>query len=1113
MKQIKKLLSFLLVLALVLGYVPAAVFAEGLSEEDKAEIVVSFELYDDKADQVALLFGPKAVEIEEGDNGKIIAERLLGAENVGISDTGYMESFTIDETEYSPATMELTYGSWLVYKNNSQDGVGPAEYVPADGDVYRFVLTSYDPVTYAMPTLGNDMDALYWAMAKSGADLTSANQLVQSAAPSQADIDAMAVSLSNPGEKHYIIIDQRTVQVDTTSYPYTYTETLSVDKLTAQAGEMVTVTVVAPEGLVLKEGSLKANGTALTKAEDGTYTFEMPDAHVSITAEFEADDSTKLLTAEFFLDEEGTKPVAMDPEFDKDVNEYKVDVLDQDLEEDLYFKATFNEGTTAQWQYYMEYSGYGFYSDGPEVVSGEIYGHSTANMLYPGMTNGMKHKIDVKSASGLLNEYFFTTTLYPTLASLAVNGEELPEFDYDTFEYEIEVPEGTEEITLCATPYDEDTYYVYIDGDDEDAAGADTTVAVTDGQEISVVVDDDNGTTKEYTLTVKIVAVPKLADLQFRFGSSATSALYVMEPVFDPNVFEYTIYVPDYTTNVYGFATLISGSEGTITAAYTNTSGAATTKTLTSGAASGVSFNGLVKSNDFTPGSDIVISINGTERYTVHVARQATLAAGTSGFSLKVDDASITLTPAYNRTVYEYDVNLPADAELSLTAKPTVASASLTVNGSEAQASTAMDIIPVWTDHGFDIVVEVSAEAVMSGVYTIHVHETPTELEIVASPAKIVYATGDEFDPAGMEVHAHYADGDTVNVPLEDLSFSPSGALRFSDTVITVSYNGATAEQPISFMAPFEGEGTEEDPFRIEDLEDMYTLDVYVENGESFAGTYLIMTDDIALDSAFNGVGFGNNFGGTASGYNANTCKGFSGDFNGDGHTLTVAAGGRAPFDLVRDGCVHDLNLYGEQIDDNGLVSTYIANGGSVELKNIVVKSGTKILKSGLIGGYGNKPLTISYCTVEEGVIVGYKKDQLWIGGIAGEFNGTIKNCSCDAEVYGVSFVGGIVADKGQSMQTFVVENCKFGGKVVASGEGFVLEDYPNNSMVKNFVPGSYAGGIVGAGYGGTQWGMNSAWSCPGVTIKNCEFTGTVEGSIAVGGILGGEGAQAQAWD
>ena len=1097
MKQMKRLLSFLLMLALVLGVVPAPVFASAGSEE-AAEIVVSFEIYDAQTDTVALLMVPTAVEIQEGDNGKTIAERLLGAENVDITaSSGWMNSFTIDGVEYSPETMSMSNGSWLVYRNNSQDSVGPVEYVPGDGDVYRFILTTYDTVTYEMPTLANDMDALYWAMAKSGADLTSAYQLVMSEAPSQAAIDALAASLSTPGGKHYVIIDQRTVQVDTTGYPYLYTETLSADKKSAEAGETVTVTVTAPAGLTVKEGTLKANGTPLTKVNSTTYTFEMPDAHVSVTAEFEADDSTKLQTAEFFLDEDGRVSVPMDPEFDKDTYEYKVDVLDQAIEDgDLYFRATFAEGATAEWQYYMDAYGYSFYTPGPEVTSGEIYGHSQSSMLYPGMTNGLKHRLDLTSSAGLVTTYYFTTTLYPTLLSIDIDGEELAEFDFDEFEYEIELPAGTTEITITPEPYNDENY-VYIDGDDEDAAGEDVTVSVTDGQEISVVVDDDNGTTLEYILRIKIeeAGTPKLSELAFKFGTAATATVYEMEPEFDPEVREYTVYVPDYTANVYGYATLAEGSEGAIVASYANaSSGAAVEKTLNSGGA-GVSLLNLAKSSSLDPLSDVVISIGGTDAYTVHVRRQATLNSGTNGFSLKVAGANAVLTPAYNRTVYEYATNQPADAVFTLSAKPTVTAAALSLNGAALEAGTATEISPVWTDHGYEMVLTVAKEGAKSGIYTVHVTEIPVSLTITTPPGKTLYRTGDDFDPSGMVVTVTYADNDTAVIPISDLTITPSTGLTLADTEITVSYHGASAVQAISFEAPFEGAGTEEDPFRIRTAEDINKLDAYVEGGESFAGFYLEVMNDIALDADFNGVGTNAGRSGQASA-NAD-CRAFSGNFDGGGHTLTVAEGGRAIFDFVRYATISDLSIYGAQIDDYALISTYIADSGvsSVAvIDNVTIKSGTKTLYSGFIGGYasGSNVVTIKNSTVEEGVVIGYTKDKDWIGSFAGEFNGTITDCVSDAEVYGANFVGGIVADKGQTMGTFEISGCSFGGSVTATG--------------------NYAGGIVGAGYGGTGWGMNSGWSTPGVRIRNCMFTGSVKGDKAVGGILGGEGAQAQAW-
>ena len=127
----------------------------------------------------------------------------------------------------------------------------------------------------------------------------------------------------------------------------------------------------------------------------------------------------------------------------------------------------------------------------------------------------------------------------------------------------------------------------------------------------------------------------------------------------------------------------------------------------------------------------------------------------------------------------------------------------------------------------------------------------------------------------------------------------------------------------------------------------------------------------------------------------------------------------------------------------------------------------------------------IRNCTIEEGVVIGYDRQQSGIGGFAGEFNGWIENCMNHGTVYGVNTVGGIVADKGQTMRVFNIRNCTFDGKLVASGKG--------------------AGGIVGSGYGGTGWGIGSAPNTPAVTIYNCQMDGSVTGANDVGGILGAE--------
>ena len=288
------------------------------------------------------------------------------------------------------------------------------------------------------------------------------------------------------------------------------------------------------------------------------------------------------------------------------------------------------------------------------------------------------------------------------------------------------------------------------------------------------------------------------------------------------------------------------------------------------------------------------------------------------------------------------------------------------------------------------------------------------------------------------------------------------------------------------------GTGTADDPYLIRNAADMQALDDAVENGETYAGAYFLMTADIQLPSSFDGLGYGAGLAGEVASVTAD-CRPFGGDFDGGGFTLSVAEGGVSPFDFVSGAVIHGLAVYGLRIEGCGILNTYVSDMGEVTFRSVTLKSGTQTLKSGFVGGYGNSAVTIDGCTVEPGVVIGYAKDQKWIGSFGGEFNGTIRNSRSDASVYGTDFVGGIAGDKGQSMQTFEIINCTFGGEVTAMGD--------------------YAGGIVGAGYAGTRWGMASAWACRGVTVKSCTMSGSVTGNRGVGGILGGEGAQVQAWD
>ena len=305
-----------------------------------------------------------------------------------------------------------------------------------------------------------------------------------------------------------------------------------------------------------------------------------------------------------------------------------------------------------------------------------------------------------------------------------------------------------------------------------------------------------------------------------------------------------------------------------------------------------------------------------------------------------------------------------------------------------------------------------------------------------------------------------------------------------------------------------EGEGTKESPYIIRTSENLKTISDKCNAGEKFANTYFKIADDVesvTIPEEWKPIGSPQKK--VTSKENVVYIKRpFSGNFDGNGKTIVVPKDSLSLFGAPLGCTVENLNIYGEKIPGHGLFEGYTV-GCNGTIKNITIKSGSHILKSGLIGGYGNESVNIYDCTVEKGVVIG--DDGTWgdlgdtketyafvgeinhqdmIGSFCGAWNGTITNCVSYATVYGRNYVGGIVGFKGQSMRKCIVNNCTFYGDVIATGEG--------------------VGGIVGSGYYAP-----SAPNSPCVTIENCYAVGNIKGKTKVGGVFGGELGVYNNWD
>lgn len=300
------------------------------------------------------------------------------------------------------------------------------------------------------------------------------------------------------------------------------------------------------------------------------------------------------------------------------------------------------------------------------------------------------------------------------------------------------------------------------------------------------------------------------------------------------------------------------------------------------------------------------------------------------------------------------------------------------------------------------------------------------------------------------------------------------------------------------------GSGTEESPYLIESIDDFAKLrDAVNVEGVAFSGMVFKLTGDIGVPLGFGFIGaLKPGFESPELGKHLNP---FSGIFDGGGHTMTIAKGGLTPFGYMRMAAIKNLNIYGEEIAGYGLVNQVTIDYGddgdsdfglpkvpwTLNIDNVTLKSGTKTRNSGFIGGIssGANKITITNCTAEEGVVIGYTKDQSMIGSFVGSVSGTMSNCVSSATVYGTGGVGGLWGGKGQSMGACLITNSAFLGVVEAAGD--------------------YAGGIIARGYDGGGTAPNT----PLVSIRNCYVAGNITGANKVGGIFGGEPGCEDAWE
>ena len=304
--------------------------------------------------------------------------------------------------------------------------------------------------------------------------------------------------------------------------------------------------------------AVKANGTALTAGEDGTYTVKNVTTDLTITVEGVARLYKVSLphgwSRQFTMSAcDGYADPSTDPKIAKG-GDYK-------------FKVTPNVGFAVRDNNYdVSFSGAGTVSvevkDGYAVVTlTDIFSNGDVRI------QGVKEIITVTLPKG---EGF---------TAAAAEGTKTPVLKGDSYSFTVTVSEGYKKT---------DDFAVKANGE-----------ALTAGESGSYTVEN---VTADLTITVEGVteAVQETAGLSvLKFGDTSTEAkaqMFQLIPAFDPAVKEYTVLVPDNSNMFYAWATKADdrSSSTTITAKWVNLNiDTEKTQALTSGKASGQNLAGF----------------------------------------------------------------------------------------------------------------------------------------------------------------------------------------------------------------------------------------------------------------------------------------------------------------------------------------------------------------------------------------------------------------------------------------------------------------------------------------------------------------------------------------
>ncbi|WKY44073.1 GLUG motif-containing protein [Eubacteriaceae bacterium ES2] len=344
----------------------------------------------------------------------------------------------------------------------------------------------------------------------------------------------------------------------------------------------------------------------------------------------------------------------------------------------------------------------------------------------------------------------------------------------------------------------------------------------------------------------------------------------------------------------------------------------------------------------------------------------------------------------------------------------------------------------------------------------------------------------------------------------------------------TIYVQVKTADSPWSQTASLEIYclGVENNTIQIASPADFIAFATYINNDWDTSISDAILTSDLNFDDpdgdsstsdAITLTPVGSYAGNLDITYDETKSHAFTGNFSGNGHSLTVSQtetsatqqfgvfgclDGAEIKDLTINGCVSGANYTGgiagyarsSSISNCTLNADVSSTGGYVGgiagATDATTISGCSVHGSltglGMVGGIAGDLYnsTVENCTVTDSVTFTDASAD-YVGGITGTaFYGTIKNCNVFAAITGHNTVGGITGQiKSYGTGDNTVENCCVTGNITGASDVGGIAGYSETATIKNaFVSGDVTaptvsrGGIVGNLYSHTDVAVSNVY-------------------------------------